>query len=170
MRSFDRSSGQSTNFDDYNRLQCRARSCTYVISRRDGASKSSVPGVWPCHQFNVTLFRTFPHLPGPLLKKNPAWLPYPGYALLCSHSSCHQRGHCPWQWEGPWAVRFGTETAAVMACHPNGDRPIIIRCRAVTARTTSTGIGGDPVHVLGPAVVSHGVSRDHDAYVTYATS
>ena len=40
-RSFDRSSGQSANFDDDNRSQSGSRSRTHAISCRGSASKSS---------------------------------------------------------------------------------------------------------------------------------
>ena len=71
-RSFDASLGLSANRDDDTRLQSRLQSQTRTISRRTSAAKSGASGVWFCDRLDVNLFRTFPRLLRPFLKKNPA--------------------------------------------------------------------------------------------------
>ena len=56
-------------------------------------------------------------------------------------------------------VRFGTKTAAVVAAIQAVFSSSIRYSRLFTARSTLTGISGDPVHVLRPVITLHHVSR-----------
>ena len=67
----------------------------------------------------------------------------------------------------PWRVRFGTGNGRRRG-HPskrNSSSSYRVQSDTgfLTARSTSTGISGGPVHVLGPVVTSHHVGRDRDA-------
>jgi len=58
-------------------------------------------------------------------------------------------------------------TAAVVAAHPSGIRPLVIGYSRIRVFDGAINFDrhdrGGPVHVLGPVVTSHHVGRDRDA-------
>ena len=67
----------------------------------------------------------------------------------------------------PQVVHFGSNNSRRRGCSSKRKSSYSYRVQSdtgvLTARSTSTGISGGPVHVLGPVVTSHHVGRDHDA-------